>query len=119
LKSEQNLCEKLRKESKFLREYCPILESRSKERAINLKKTNENLRSLVAKKRTGGQRLTQAAAVLLITPDPVTDLAALPVLAAAQIVKMRSKKQSDMQRMMEGVTSDIASLFSLTELSYL
>jgi hypothetical protein len=111
--------ERLRKDSKFLREYCPILDLRNKERVIDLKKTNEKLRSLVTQKRTGGQRLTQAAAVLLITPDPITDLAAVPVLAAAQIVKMRSKKQSDVQRMMEGANRDITSLFSLTELSSL
>jgi hypothetical protein len=102
-----------------LGEYCAGLESKSKERITDLKKANENLRSFVTEKRTGGQRLTQAAAVLFITPDPITGLAGIPVLAAAQIVKMKSKKQSEMQRVMDGVNREITSLFSLSESSSL
>ncbi len=114
-----NDLERVRKDSRFLREFASYLDSKSKDRIIRLQKSNEILKSLVTQKRSGGQRLTQAAALLLITPDPITDAAAIPVLLAAQVVKMRSKKQSDMQRILEEARNEITSLFSLAELSSL
>jgi hypothetical protein len=114
-----NDLERVRKDSKFLREFAGYLDSKSKERVIELEKSNEILKSLVTQKRSGGQRLTQAAALLLLTPDPITDAAAIPVLLAAQVVKMRSKKQSDMQRILEGARKEITTLFSLAEFSSL
>lgn len=112
-----NNFQRLRNDSRFLREYGSYLDSKSKERVLDLKKTNQSLRSFVIEKKTGGQRLTQAAAILLLTPDPITDAAAVPVLVAAQVVKMRSKKQSDMQRVLESANEIVASIFSLAKLS--
>jgi transposase len=112
-----NNFQRLRNDSRFLREYGSYFDSKSKERVLDLKKTNQTLRSFVTEKKTGGQRLTQAAAILLLTPDPITDAAAIPVLVAAQVVKMRSKKQSDMQRVLESANEIVASIFSLAKLS--
>lgn len=81
-------------------------------RLLELKKTNNLLKTFVVEKRTGGQRLTQIAALLLLTPDPITDAAAIPVLMAAGIVKMRSEKRNELQRVVEGVRGNITSLLS-------
>ncbi len=114
--AESNI-EKIRSQARFINGYSRFLDSKGRERLLELKKTNAMLRSFVMQKRTGGLKLTQAAAVLLTIPDPVTDVAAIPVLIAAQIMKMKSKKRSEIQRILEGVNSNFTSLFSLAELS--
>jgi len=105
----------LRNDARFLRGYSRYLNSKSYERYLELKKTNDILRSLSRQKRSGGQRLTQAAAILLAIPDPVTDFAAVPVLIGAQVMKMRSKKESELQSITSGARTCLTLLASLCE----
>ncbi len=114
-----NSLDKVRKDARLLRDYGNHIETKNRERFVELRKTNNTLRSLVTEKRTGGQKLTQAAAVLLLAPDPITGAAALPVLLAAQIKKMKSEKRSDLQRILDGANENFTSLLSSAELSYL
>lgn len=109
-----------RNDARLIKEFVKGVKSKpDSSRILELKKTNKILKSFVVEKRSGGQKLTQLAALLLITPDPVTDAAALPVLLAAGIAKMRSKKQNDIQRIVEGAGSSLTSLFSSADLSSL
>jgi hypothetical protein len=110
--------EKIRSDSHFIRGYTRYLDTKSRERFIDLKKTNDTIRSLLTEKKTGGRRLTQAAAVLLAIPDPVTDAAAVPVFIAAQMMKMRSRKESEMQRIMNEANSSLSSLLYSARLSF-
>jgi hypothetical protein len=107
-----------RNDARFLRNYSDFLDRKSRERLIELRNTNDLLRSFVSKKRTGGETLTKAAAILLITPDPVTGMAALPVFLAGQAMKMRGKKRSELERIFEAANSDITSLLSSAQLFY-
>jgi hypothetical protein len=107
---------RLRRDSGLLREFGELQKETRRDRILELKKTNETLKSLVIEKKSGGQRLTQAAALLLLAPDPITDAAAVPVLVAAQVMKMKSKKQSDLQRVLEGAHRSMSDLSSLADL---
>lgn len=109
--------EGLRKDAKFLNNYSSLVSKCNSIRFLDLKKTNKILRSLIAEKRQGGERLTRAGAILLIAPDPITGAAALPVLALAQILKFKNEKKNDMRRVLDRVNSDLTLLFSLQELS--
>jgi hypothetical protein len=104
----------LRKDSKLLKDYGNYLISKRKEnRFLDLNQTNKIVKSFVAEKRQGGEKLTALGAMLLIAPDPITDAAAVPVLAAAQILKLRSEKKNDLRRIVEGARASLISLSSL------
>lgn len=104
----------LRKDSKFLKDYSNyLILKRNANRFLDLKETNRNLISFVTDKRQGGEKLTALGALLLIAPDPITDAAAVPVLAAAQILKLRSEKKNDLRRIVEGAREGLTLLSSL------
>jgi hypothetical protein len=104
----------LRKDSKFLQNYSGFLVSkRDANRFLDLKETNKVLKSFVAEKRHGGERLTALGAALLIAPDPITDAAAVPILAAAAILKLRSEKKNDLRRIVESASESLTLLSSL------
>jgi hypothetical protein len=106
---------RLRGDSEFLSGYSKDLAERAKFRKIlDLKKTNNELRQLAKSRRLGGERLTATAAVLLLTPDPVTSLASLPMFAAAQLLKTR-KKQSDLGRVFEKASNEIKALSAISQ----
>jgi hypothetical protein len=107
---------RLRGDSVFLSGYSKTLVDRAKfKKLLDLKKTNSELKELARARRLGGERLTAAAAVLLITPDPITSAASLPLFAAAQIMKTR-RKSSDIGRVFEKVNSDLKDLSTISQL---
>ena len=108
----QEKFQRAKKDAKFLKEYSDIAKERS--RALELGKANGEIHKLVKKRGEGGDRLTKAAAILLICPDPITGAAALPLLAAAKI--KRSKKSSDLSRVYESI-NNISTSLSSDELS--
>ena len=109
--------DRLRKDARFFRHYSSFLDLKSRERILELRRTNAMLRSFVVEKRTGGQRLIQLAAVLFAIPDPITGAAGVPVLIAGQLTKMKSSKRTEIQRVFDGVNWNISSLISLAESS--
>ena len=98
-----------RRDAKFLSEFS---KRASEKPGLNLAQTNSNLRDLVKKRRVGSQKLTKAAALLLMTPDPITDLAAVPLLVAARMCK----KTSDYEQLFEHANK--VSTLLASELSY-
>ncbi len=111
--SEANF-DSLHNDSKFLKDYSNYLNSKNNaDRFLDLKETNKTLKSFVDEKRKGGERLTALGALLLIAPDPITDAAAVPVLAAAQILKLRSEKKNDLTRIVESARDSLTLLSSL------
>ncbi len=82
---------------------------------LDLKKTNNELRQLAKERRLGGERMTAAATVMFLTPDPATTLASLPMFAAAQLLKSR-KKVSDLGRVFESANNEIKALSSLSSI---
>jgi hypothetical protein len=107
---------RLRRDSAFLSEYSKALVERSKMRKLlDLKKTNNELRQLTKQRRLGGERLTAAAAVLLLTPDPVTSAASIPMFAIAQLMKSK-KKASDLSKVFETANSELKSLSTFSQM---
>ena len=104
----------LRKTSQFVKKYGTVLKSKRMNERLDLNETKKLVNSFVISKRNGGQRLTHAGALLLISPDPFTGAIAVPLLLMAQVLRLRSKKKSDIQRILEGANGDLTSLLSLS-----
>ncbi len=51
--------------------------------------TNKAVKGLVKKRTDHGKKLLTLGAALLIMPDPVTDMAAVPVLIAGKVLQAR------------------------------
>lgn len=109
--------ESIKKDARFLNAYSCLVSSKARTRYLDLKETNKILKSLVQEKREGGEKLTRVGALLLFTPDPVTSAIAIPVLFAAQTMRIRSKKKSDLQRIIEAAQNGFTLLLSLSEFS--
>lgn len=93
-----------------------MLSERAKtKKLLDLKKTNNELKQLTKQRRLGGERVTALAAMLLLTPDPVTSLASLPMFAVAQMMKSR-RKSSDLGRVLDNARSEITGLNSACDL---
>ena len=55
----------------------------------SLRETNHDLRELVKERPNNGKKLLALGAALLIAPDPITDVAAVPVLIAGKVMQSR------------------------------
>lgn len=55
----------------------------------SLKETNHNLKDLVKDRPDNGKKLLALGTALLIAPDPITDVAAVPVLIAGKAMQAR------------------------------
>jgi len=51
--------------------------------------TNAKLKGLVKERKDVGKKLLTLGAALLIMPDPITDVAAVPVLVAGKVMQSR------------------------------
>jgi hypothetical protein len=113
LSSREN--SRLRDDSAFVSEYSKELLERAKiKKLLDLKRTNNELRQLAKSRRLGGERLTAAAAVMFLTPDPLTTMASLPMFAAAQLMKSR-KKSSDLGRVFEKAREELTALSHISQ----
>jgi hypothetical protein len=97
--------ERARKDAVFLRDFGQDIRELSKTRLASNK---DALKSLLHAKATGSPRLTKLGLALLLTPDPITSAAAVPVLIAGRIVGRR--KTSDIQRIIEEANMMVSSV---------
>ena len=75
-------------------------------------KAKESVSGLVRERKNYGDKLLQAGAVLLIIPDPITDAAAIPVLAAGKILS--SRQSSNLKDIYSDLSKTLTSLASLS-----
>lgn len=79
---------------------------------LGVKKSNESLKDLVKERKNYGAPLLKAGAVLLIIPDPITDAAAIPVLAAGKILS--SRQGSNVKEVYGDLAKSLSSLKSIS-----
>ncbi|MHB8565955.1 MAG: hypothetical protein ACYC7D_03055 [Nitrososphaerales archaeon] len=99
-----------RREAVFLNEFGKRVEDSSK--TLNLAETNSNLKGLVRERKNYGDSLLKAGAILLIIPDPITDAAAVPVLAAGKILS--SRQSSALKDIYTDLSKALTSLSSIS-----
>jgi len=56
----------------------------------SLRETNGSLKDLTKERRDTSKKLLTLGAALLIIPDPITDIAAVPVLIAGKVMQSRA-----------------------------
>jgi hypothetical protein len=79
--------EAARRETAFLREVAGLVGSRPK--SMGTSETTESLRDVLRERKNSGKNLMKLGAALLLMPDPITDVAAVPVLIAGKMVSAR------------------------------
>jgi hypothetical protein len=63
-----------------------------KERTLppSLRETNQRVKDLTKERRDSSKKFLTLGAALLIMPDPITDMAAVPVLIAGKVMQSRA-----------------------------
>jgi hypothetical protein len=76
-----------RKDAAFMKELAERIQSRP--RSLDTSRTSDSLKDIVRERRNSGKNLMRLGAALLIIPDPITDVAAVPVLIVGKVVSAR------------------------------
>lgn len=77
-----------RKEGKFAQQVA--IDTLDTMRALDLKKTNQMLKSLTKKRGNFSNKMIQTGIVLVICPDPFTSAAGAPMILVGTLLKSRS-----------------------------
>ena len=71
----------------LLKDAASLLSKR--DRPPSFRETNATVKDLVKERKDTGKKLLTLGAALLIMPDPITDVAAVPVLIAGKVMQAR------------------------------
>src|SRR5579875_232983 len=99
-----------RREARFLREFSERVQDSAF--PLRVKETSESLKGLTRQRRNYGDSLIKAGVALLVIPDPITDAAAIPVLAAGKLLS--SRQSSNLKDVYNNLSKSLSNLKNIS-----